>query len=591
MLDTLVCPKPYPLYLIIQNLEAAGIPPLLYYSHVTVAIVGALFAFYIIFQGRSLLHKILFVLFMSPAVWAFMDLILWTHPDTRMIMFLWSSITYPEIILAGASIYFLDVFINRRDMAFYKKAIFVAAASPLIILGTHPVFSIEGILVDVLCEAEQGWFFTNYEAYFGIAVFLWIVGTAVYHLSKRGTKNKGQIALASAGIILFYIFFWTTIIIGFITGSWINDQYTLLGTLIFAGVLTYLITRYKVLNVKLFAAQSLVVIMWVLVASLLLIPNTTSLRIVAGITLALIIVFGFSLIRSVRREIEQREQLDKANAELKDLNDNLETKVQAQTVEVRKAYEVEKKARTELEKLDKAKDQFILTTQHHLRTPLTIVKGYIEKIVVSDSNSTIGDIKTDAGKASDATDRLSKLINELLDISQYEVGSNTTNLERTDISELVADIQRRLQKDIDRKELKFNVSFTDGAKKTLLSLDKANFSNALGNLIDNAVKYTPAKGSVKIHGFIAVHPIDKTQHYKINIIDTGIGLSESDLEHLFGHTFERGEEAEKINIGGQGINLVLTKKVIEANGGRIYAESPGKNQGSTFTVEIPLSEN
>lgn len=140
------------------------------------------------------------------------------------------------------------------------------------------------------------------------------------------------------------------------------------------------------------------------------------------------VVIGFFLVRSVLNEIKQKEQLaevngqlDKSNAQLGELSRHLQQKVDEQTKDVRKAYEVEHKARLELEELDKNKDQFILATQHHLRTPLTIIKGYMQSLIKTppqDFNSATKDI---LGNLDSTADNLSSLVNELLDVSEMQV--------------------------------------------------------------------------------------------------------------------------------------------------------------------------
>ena len=137
-------------------------------------------------------------------------------------------------------------------------------------------------------------------------------------------------------------------------------------------------------------------------------------------------VVGLFLIRSILSESKQKrllagvnKKLDSANADLNNLNEHLEQRVAEQTVEVRRAYEVEKTARIELEELDKAKDQFVLSTQHNLRTPLTIIKGYLE--TMKDDKSISAKSKAPVERMVQAADTLSKFMNELLQITELNI--------------------------------------------------------------------------------------------------------------------------------------------------------------------------
>ena len=112
--------------------------------------------------------------------------------------------------------------------------------------------------------------------------------------------------------------------------------------------------------------------------------------------------------------------------------------------------------------------------------------------------------------------------------------------------------------------------------------DREKLKAAIYNIIDNAIKYT-TEGEVSIKV--------KTDENKITIIieDTGIGISRENLINMFGKTFERGETAKKTFINGRGIGLFITKQIISAHNGKIWAESPGEDKGSTFYIELPIT--
>ncbi len=184
------------------------------------------------------------------------------------------------------------------------------------------------------------------------------------------------------------------------------------------SILSYSIIRYRQMNVKAVTAELFILVMAVLMFLNIFITGGI-LKVVGPVmTFIAFIAVGIFFIGSILKEARQKEELAKLNFDLKDLNEHLQEKVDEQTQEVKRAYEVEKKARIELEELDKAKDQFILTTQHHLRTPLTIIKGYLA--VIKDSSNLPKEIASAAENISNSTEILSSFVNDLLEITEMK---------------------------------------------------------------------------------------------------------------------------------------------------------------------------
>ncbi len=293
------------------------------------------------------------------------------------------------------------------------------------------------------------------------------------------------------------------------------------------------------------------------------------------------------------RELSLRS-LELSSAEFAKLNEQLsrekkivEQKVQEQTKEIKRAYEVEKRARIELEELEKTKDQFILTTQHYLRTPMTIVKGYLQYVLANKAEPLGKANKVYLLKAEEATERMSSLVNEFLNISQMEVGKNILNRENVNIRELVEDIFKELEAEISKRNLRveFNIS-----SEISLNIDKKKIREALVNLIDNAVKYNRENGLVSVSAGVIKHPIEKERDLlKLIITDTGIGITADELPQLFNQYFQRGKVAKQFYTTGRGIGLAVTKNVIQAHGGKIYAESEGRDKGARFVIELPAA--
>ncbi|HEY4499682.1 MAG TPA: ATP-binding protein [Candidatus Paceibacterota bacterium] len=358
--------------------------------------------------------------------------------------------------------------------------------------------------------------------------------------------------------------------------------------------LFYGITKHHLFNIRIIATELFIFAIWTFLFVRILLAVSFEERIFDAGMFAIIFLFGLSIIRSVWNEVAHRErsealsrQLDKANAKLRDLNVNLQDKVDQQTKEIKKAYEVEKKARIELEEIDKAKDEFILTMQHHLRTPLTIIKGYLHMTLAKKLMLLDGEAKTYLNKIAEGIERISRLINELLDISELKAGENVLKTGPTNIKSILEDIRLELISEIERKKIKYEIHFENGAENLILNIDAHKLKEALYNILDNAVKYTEQGSVITLCSIVSDSHQQKA--FRISIQDTGIGIPKEELPIIFEHYFQRGRLARAINIAGRGIGLLLSKKIIELHKGTIQAESGGEGKGATFIITLPCA--
>lgn len=273
--------------------------------------------------------------------------------------------------------------------------------------------------------------------------------------------------------------------------------------------------------------------------------------------------------------------------QLEDLTQNLQARVGEQTAEIRKAYEVEKKAFEELKKLDAAKDEFILITQHHLRTPLTIMKGYLDAVLHKFQGKADPKALEYIDKVAKSTNRLTRIVNEFLDITQFQIGKGgLLKIEPVNIHNLIKEILEELQPEIEKKKLFVKIN-PEPKDWPLVPAEPQKLKQALFNIIDNAIKYTPAGGITVTLKKVSGRQADKVI---LTVEDTGIGLSPEDLKLLFVEVFERSKEAKKVFPAGRGVGLFVTARIIKIHQGRIWAESEGLGKGTKFMVEMPLSK-
>jgi two-component system phosphate regulon sensor histidine kinase PhoR len=232
---------------------------------------------------------------------------------------------------------------------------------------------------------------------------------------------------------------------------------------------------------------------------------------------------------------------------------------------------------THLRNLEKVRQDFVANVSHELRTPISSIKGYAETLLggaMKDKDNLkdfLEIIYQDSG-------RLATLIDDLLDLSKIESGKMRMALEPLEISTLVKRSLGVLDKTIKEKSLSVTVDLSNDLPK--VSADRDRCPQVFLNLLDNAVKYTPDGGSIKVAASV------KDKFVQVDISDTGIGIPESDLPRIF-ERFYRVDKGRSRELGGTGLGLSIVKHIIHAHGGEVWAVSAA-GQGSTFSFTIPL---
>lgn len=275
--------------------------------------------------------------------------------------------------------------------------------------------------------------------------------------------------------------------------------------------------------------------------------------------------------------------------EVQDFNKTLQLRVDEQTKEIRdqkdevqNAFELERKANKELKHLDENKTDFMLITQHHLRTPLSVNAGFLDLML----NGTFGKIpakqKDVILRLRESTQKEIDVVNELLDVSSYQIGKEMIHLDKPiDFEALMEETLKDLKTEAQDKGIYLKYEKLGEIPK--VPADRLKLKLVLTNVIDNCIKYT-------VKGGVTVAMGTENDKLKITVTDTGIGLSEEAMQNLFKHSFQRGEQAKKLFAVGKGLGLFLSGKIIEGHHGKIWAESLGDGKGSAFHIELPLTQ-
>jgi signal transduction histidine kinase len=236
----------------------------------------------------------------------------------------------------------------------------------------------------------------------------------------------------------------------------------------------------------------------------------------------------------------------------------------------------EQLANERLRELDRLKDEFVALVSHEVRTPLTSIRGYLELLQdepLTDDQRVYTEI---LGRNSD---RLLRLINDLLFIAQIEGGHLTVERDRTDLGPIVADALAAAAPTAAAGGIALNGE--PGLSLPLIG-DPGRLAQLIDNLLSNAIKFTPAGGTVDVSAGISGDAV------WFEVRDTGIGFDEADRDRLFDKFF-RTEGATQRSIQGTGLGLAISEAIVHAHGGTIAVESaPG--EGTTFRIELPAGD-
>jgi len=230
----------------------------------------------------------------------------------------------------------------------------------------------------------------------------------------------------------------------------------------------------------------------------------------------------------------------------------------------------------QLEHIEATRRELIGTVAHELRTPLTSIKGSMEGLidgVLPSDASTFQRIYREA-------DRLQRLVYDLQELSRVEAGAFELNVKPVPVLDLVESTVARLGCQFEEKGV---VLETDISGDVLpVWADEDRIGQVMLNLVGNALQYTPAGGQVRISA------CRQGTEIHISVSDSGIGVTTEHLALIFTR-FYRVDKSRARSGGGSGIGLTVAKHLVESHGGRIWAESPGPGQGSTFTFTLPVA--
>ncbi len=467
-------------------------------------------------------------------LWVTTNLLTGYFQSLTIFKFNYSIGSYLPIIVLWWGHYFLK---DRRTLFVTIILTFVSTAFAIIPHIGNLIFKeVNQIFIGTI-DGEYGPGFRYYSTYLIFAtLYLFIRFLEAYRKSKN--IEKVQILYVMIGIFGFAVFpvIFSLILPNF--GIYTFAGFDSFGTIILVGSIFYAITRHHLFDIKIIVTELFIFAIWFFMFLGIFLVNTLREKLILGGLLAALIVFGILLIRSVLNEIKNREQIQILNMQLE-------------------------RSMQELRKVDELKTEFVSLASHQLRTPLTPIKGYADMLRKGDFGGILE--KPEQREAVEniylSSQRMVKLIDDLLDISKLEKeGGFTYNFQIGNPERVVKEIVEEMHDQAKAKGLSLSFESTLSGE-TAIKFDPLKFTGAVGNIINNAVKYTKEGG-------IWVKLSEDDGHILISVKDTGVGINPEDIDKLF-QKFFRGKEIARLATEGSGLGLYFTRRVIEDHGGRV----------------------
>jgi len=262
------------------------------------------------------------------------------------------------------------------------------------------------------------------------------------------------------------------------------------------------------------------------------------------------------LVRSVRHEVEQRKELELLSAELSLKNEKLK-------------------------EMDTLKSDFISIASHQLRTPTSVIKGYLSLMLDGAYGKVDGPMRDKVVAMIDMAERLVVMINEMLNVSRIERNKISYACSKVDIAEIARIIVNELQFQASEKHIGLRLTTHDPVGTAMAYIDREKITEALCNIVENAVKYST-------HGTVDVSVQARPTHKDvlIRVSDEGLGIAAADVPHLF-EKFYRSGNPEVARITGTGLGLYVCRVFLRDMGGDVWVERSAPGQGTVFAVTLP----
>jgi two-component system phosphate regulon sensor histidine kinase PhoR len=234
---------------------------------------------------------------------------------------------------------------------------------------------------------------------------------------------------------------------------------------------------------------------------------------------------------------------------------------------------------TDMKRAEQAQEEFVGSVAHELRTPLTSIKAYVEMLIDGETSDGEGQ-REFYNIIYEETDRLNRLINNLLNISKMEAGGLVMHRTPTRLKKLIEDSLAVVESQAEKKRIRLNVDLAD--RLPAVEVDKDMINVVLVNILGNAVKYTPENGRISISSSSTPEEI------LVHVSDTGVGIAEEDLARIFDKFYRCQGDSDTEGATGSGLGLCIARQIMRLHGGDIRVSSR-LGEGAQFTIAFSRS--
>lgn len=515
-----------------------------YYSHLVPAILAIVLSIFALTKSKfSILSKLFALFTLTFSLWLIGDVVIWTQADYNLISFFWAPLDYINIVFFLLGAYFFISLVKEGDVPVWYKLLFFILSLP----AWWVTFTGQSIteLYQPVCEALNSDFLTHYKLGVDIFVILFILVFGISNFRQSSLDKKKQIAIVGVALVLFFGIFGGTEYFASQTGNYEVNLYSLFFLPIFLFMIIYSMTNLKLFNLRLVGSQLLAYTMIIMVGSQFFFLQNASEQVLTAVTFAISLSFGILLVKNAKMEEEQRLKIEKLAGDLQSAN--------------------------------QGQASLIHFMNHQIKGRFGNIKNIFAELAEGDYGGMPAETIPLLKKGLDEANVGVNYVQGILNGASAERGTISYNMTDVDFKSIIENAYNKQKEHAEKKGLQFTLDVKNGMYQT--KGDMLQLGETVRNLFDNSINYTLV-GSINATLEIIGNKI------RLSVKDTGVGLTDDDKAKLF-KAGGRGADSLKVNVNATGYGLVFVKGVIEAHKGRAWAESAGRNQGSTFYIEIP----
>lgn len=384
------------------------------------------------------------------------------------------------------------------------------------------------------------------------------VVVTLYLKARRATGERQiQLRLILLGILLMLGMITGTIFVPvLVLGDPSFVPFAPLYVLFFTGLSAYVIFKRKLLNVKVIAAELFSAMLVLINSAQLFLSDSPADFILRLVTLIFVIVFAVLIVKSVLREVRRSEEMRELSSMLAEANE-------------------------ELKQMDQMKSEFISIASHQLRTPISVVKGYLSLILEDAYGTLSGPLREKLEQMYSMNERLVQMVNNMLNVTRIEKNKLEYVCAMVDVRTVID--QAVDEMGIKARQKRVSVVFAGRSDKPLEAyVDQEKLHEVITNLVDNAIKYSHG-GTIEV----AAKAVPKRRAVVITVKDEGIGMTPEEASHMF-QKFYRGRDPGVLREAGTGLGLYVCSMFTRSMGGDIWIEKTAPGKGTTVAIAVPL---